>query len=70
MLKWSLEWPYLHISFHLGICLCLGQFELIEFLLIFLHENHVGGQLGCDLFNVFHGMAMNYVFKKFRNYRC
>ena len=26
-----------------------GQFELIEFLLIFLHENHVGGQLGCDV---------------------
>ena len=35
--------------FHLDICLCHGQFELIEFLLIFLHENHVGGQLGCDV---------------------
>ena len=28
---------------------CHGQFEIIEFLLIFLHENNVGGQLGCDV---------------------
>ena len=45
----SLEWPCLHISFRLGICLCRGQFELIEFLSIFLHENHVGGELEYDV---------------------
>ena len=42
-------------------CSCYGQFELIEFLLIFLQGNHSIVSYDVMLFKVFHDVAMNYV---------